>query len=172
MRPLAISELDCGGGLKLIALEAAHLPLLRPILSEPEVAQWNGPIEGEMEGIAEHLAGDEVAPFLVTLDDAPIGYFQAYHANRDPFWQAFGVPKETWGMDMLLAARRGEGLGRRLCTTMIDHLFTLPGTVRVQIDPQPANERAIRCYAAAGFKPRGVLEGYDDDPMLYMTVER
>lgn len=171
-RPLALRELDCSAGLTLSALETAHLPDLARILSEGEVARWNGPLDEELEGIAEHIAGDEVAPFLVALHGAPIGYLQAYHANRDPFWQVFGVPKETWGLDMMLSGHRGQGLGRLMCRAMIDHLFTLPGTVRVQIDPQPDNLRAVRCYAAAGFKPRGILEGYDDAPMLYMTVER
>lgn len=172
MRPLDLQRLDCGGGLALVALQAAHLPLLETILNEPEVARWNGPIEDEMEGIAEHIAGDEVAPFLVTLDDVPIGYFQAYHANRDAFWRAFGVPKETWGLDMMLGTHRGQGLGRRMCRAMIDYLFTLPDVVRVQIDPDPENQRAVRCYAAAGFLPRIVAPGYDGASMVYMAIDR
>ncbi len=169
---LVLPFLDCGDGLALEALAEAHLPDVERILSDAEVAHWNGPIDDEMEGIREHLAGDEVAPFLVTLNGAPIGYLQAYHANRDPFWQAFGVPAETWGLDMMLAALRGQGLGRRLCRHMINYLFTLPGVVQVQIDPDPENLRAVRCYAAAGFKPRGIMPGYDGVQMVYMTVER
>jgi aminoglycoside 6'-N-acetyltransferase len=170
---LALPFLDCGDGLALKALTEADLPVIAGMLRDPDISEWYGDDHAEsLAEIADHIDDPMVAPFLVTLNGAPIGYLQAYHANRDAFWQAFGVPAETWGLDMMLAAHRGQGLGRRLCRHMIDYLFTLPGVVRVQIDPDPENLRAVRCYAAAGFKPRGIMPGYDGVQMVYMTVER
>lgn len=55
---------------------------------------------------------------------------------------------------------------------MIDHLFALSGKVRMRSDPQPESEWAIRCYAAAGFRPRGIFEGHEAGPMLCMSVKR
>ena len=42
----------------------------------------------------------------------------------------------------------------------IDHLADARGHHRFTIDPAADNERAVRCYAAVGFKPVGVLRRY------------
>jgi aminoglycoside 6'-N-acetyltransferase len=43
------------------------------------------------------------------------------------------------------------------------HLVTGRGHHRVVIDPAADNEAAIRCYAAVGFRPVGVLRRYERD---------
>ncbi len=168
---LAIRHLDAGGGLTLEVLQYAHLPAISAMLHDPQVARWYG--DDPLDEIAAHIGDAIVSPFLVTLEGAPLGYLQAYHANADPFWADFGVPRETYGLDMFLGARRGQGIGRRLCRAMIEHLFTLPGVTRVQIDPDADNPRAIAAYAAAGFASQGLFPGYyPGERMAYMTIDR
>lgn len=145
------------------------------MLAVPEVADWydDDPIADQVAELAEHIESDCVSPFLVALDGKPIGYVQAYHANREDFWTAFGVPRETFGLDMFLAEARGRGLGSRLTCAMTGRLFEMDGVVRVQIDPDPANARAIRAYEKAGFRRVGVFPGYyPGEEMLYMIVGR
>ena len=168
---LALQRLDAGGGLAFEALRHAHLPAIAAMFGDPEVARWYG--EDPLDEITGHIDDAVVSPFLVTLEGAPLGYVQAYHANAEAFWAGFGVPRETYGLDMFLGARRGEGLGRRVCRALIGHLFTLPGVVRVQIDPDPENRRAVAAYAAAGFEMQGVFAGYyPGERMAYMTIDR
>jgi hypothetical protein len=39
----------------------------------------------------------------------------------------------------------------------VDELFLEPAVTKVQADPSPENERAIRSYLRAGFQPRGAV---------------
>jgi aminoglycoside 6'-N-acetyltransferase len=45
----------------------------------------------------------------------------------------------------------------------IEH-FVAKGHHRFTIDPDPRNERAVRSYAAVGFKPVGILRAYERNP--------
>ncbi|BCW87842.1 Aminoglycoside N(6')-acetyltransferase type 1 [Alphaproteobacteria bacterium SO-S41] len=160
--------LDAGEGLILRPLEHADMPAVRAMFDDPEVARWwtSPPAE-----IADIIDEPTVWPYLALLAGAPVGYVQIYHANPEPFWRAFGVPTETFGLDMFLT-RRGEGIGTRLTRAAVLHVWALSEVARIQIDPDPANPRAIRAYEKAGFTARGAMPGYDGDPMLYMTIER
>ncbi len=40
-------------------------------------------------------------------------------------------------------------------------LFERRGHHRITIDPAAANQRAIRCYAKAGFRPVGLMRQYE-----------
>ena len=168
-------QVDTGAGLTARPLAHRDLNEMARMLAVPEVALWydDDPIAEQVAELAAHIASDYVSPFLVARDGRPIGYIQAYHANCEDFWVRFGVPKETFGLDMFLADNRGQGLGPRLTGAMIDRLFAMDGVRRVQIDPDPQNARAIRAYEKAGFRAAGVFPGYyPGEEMLYMTVER
>jgi len=162
------SAIDAGEGLSLRPLTHDDMPAIHAMFADGEVARW---WTSPPEEIAEIIDEPTVWPYLVTLVGAPIGYFQIYHANPEPFWAAFGVPEETFGLDIFLT-RRGDGIGSRMVRAAIAHLWALPEIVRIHIDPDPANPRAIRAYEKAGFTARGAMSGYDGDPMLYMTIER
>jgi aminoglycoside 6'-N-acetyltransferase len=63
----------------------------------------------------------------------------------------------------LTTALHGRGYGRRALRLAIAH-FAARGHHRFTIDPAVENERAIRSYAAVGFKPVGVLRSYGRNP--------
>jgi len=50
-------------------------------------------------------------------------------------------------------------------------LFADPAVTRIQTDPSPDNERAIRCYRRAGFVERGEIVT-PDGPALVMVRQR
>jgi aminoglycoside 6'-N-acetyltransferase len=65
------------------------------------------------------------------------------------------------GLDISLATRfHDQGLGREALRLAIDHLADQRGHHRFTIDPAVDNERAVRCYAAVGFRPVGVMRRY------------
>ena len=77
------------------------------------------------------------------------------------------------GIDQSLAneAELGQGLGTRLVHALVELLFQDPQVTRIQIDPDPTNGRAIRCYEKAGFRTlREVVT--PDGPALYMVRDR
>lgn len=161
--------------LALRALERGDLDFLSRMLAEPDVAAWFGDPQDELAEIEAHISSHYVTPFLIISGGTPAGYFQAYHANAEAFWQDFGVPCETFGMDLSLGGiHRGRGLGRAAIALMTARLWRMPEVTRLQIDPDPRNTRAVRAYAACGFAPQGIFPGYggDQDEMLYMTLER
>jgi aminoglycoside 6'-N-acetyltransferase len=61
-------------------------------------------------------------------------------------------------------ARHGRGIGRDAVATLARYLVRERGHHRLVIDPAADNEPAIRCYAAVGFRPVGVMRQYERDP--------
>ena len=128
-------------------LTAADLPLVATWLARPHVAEWwDGPIVLE-PGLRQ---------FLAVLEGEAIGYAQSYQAvacHCDGWWLEIDDPG-VHGIDQFLAdaAKLGQGLGTQMVHGFVASLFGDPLVTRVQVDPSPANGRAIRCYEKAGFR--------------------
>ena len=127
--------------------------VLTAILAEPEVARWWG--TNDIASVCEDLA----AAFVIVIDDAPAGWVLCDEETTPGYLHvAFDI--------MLAASAQGQGYGREALRLAIRH-FIGRGHHRFTIDPAVQNERAIRCYAAVGFKPVGVMRNYerlDDGP--------
>jgi aminoglycoside 6'-N-acetyltransferase len=74
--------------------------------------------------------------------------------NHDPMYRSVGLDL------FLTTSLHGRGLGREALRLAIGH-YLERGHHRFTIDPAAANERAIRAYAAVGFKPVGRLRDYE-----------
>jgi RimJ/RimL family protein N-acetyltransferase len=61
------------------------------------------------------------------------------------------------GIDQFLAnpEQLGQGLGTAMISAFVNQLFQDPTVTKVQTDPSPKNERAIRCYRRVGFVEAG-----------------
>ena len=141
-----------GERVTLRPLEAADVPRLAMIAAEPEVAHW---WLGLSEEDLVELAGpeEETVPFVVELDGETIGLAQVGEETEPDYRHV--------GFDIFLAtAVRGRGLGREALGLAVRH-FAARGHHRFTIDPGLANERAIRSYAAVGFRPVGVMRAYE-----------
>ena len=64
---------------------------------------------------------------------------------------------------MLGTQFHGHGYGRIALRMAIDH-FVAQGHHRFTIDPAAENEAAVRCYAAVGFRPVGILRAAERAP--------
>jgi aminoglycoside 6'-N-acetyltransferase-1b/aminoglycoside 6'-N-acetyltransferase-2 len=64
-----------------------------------------------------------------------------------------------------------RGLGTALVRALVGRLFSDPAVTKIQTDPSPDNQRAIRCYEKAGFVGRDVIVT-PDGPALYMVQTR
>ncbi len=120
---------------------------LGAILSEPEVACWWGPYDPE-------TAFDELASsFAVVVDEAVVGWLLF---EEEDWWQ---YPHVSFDI-ALTTSLHGRGYGQETLRVAIRH-FIACGHHRFTIDPAADNARAIRTYAAIGFKPVGVLRAYE-----------
>lgn len=156
----------------------AHLPMLRAWLLRPHVAQWWGPAESLAE-LHDDYVRDATLPnatraYIAHHADRAIGFIQCYVAlgSGEGWWEHETDPGVR-GIDQFLAEAGdlGRGLGRAMIAAFVARLLDDPAVTAVQTDPAPHNERAIRCYRAAGFRDVGVVLTPDGEAML-MRVSR
>jgi aminoglycoside 6'-N-acetyltransferase len=133
------------GDLSLRRFRADDTEGLEALLAEPEVRRWwvDGGYDrdrGWVMEVAGRLAG----------------------------WVEYSEESHEWypsvALDIALTtALHSRGYGRRALRLAVGH-FLAKGHHRFTIDPNVENERAIRCYAAVGFKRVGVLRSYERNP--------
>jgi aminoglycoside 6'-N-acetyltransferase len=121
--------------------------VLAAILAEPEVARWWGAYD------VERVRAELNACFLVVIDERIAGWV-LFDEETEPGYRHVGFDI------MLAASAQGQQYGREALLLAIRH-FAERGHHRFTIDPAADNERAIRCYAAVGFKPVGVMRNYE-----------
>lgn len=158
-------------------VEPEHYPLLATWLEAPHVREWWGDPKEELGFIRDMVEGrDTTRPFLILLDGRPVGYIQnwylGHHQNetwtRDHPW-LLELPSEAVGIDLSIgeAALLSKGIGSTALDRFVARLRG-QGHETIIIDPDPANARAVRAYAKAGFRPLAALAGRTGDGVLIM----
>jgi aminoglycoside 6'-N-acetyltransferase len=95
---------------------------------------------------------------VVSTTGADFGYIQCYDLTA---WNSgFGThPKGTRGIDLFIGEpdmiERGHGSAFIRC--FVDGRLQ-NGVPRIVTDPDPANQRAVRAYAKAGFEKAGMVD--------------
>ena len=135
----------------------ADLATLAAILREPEVAAWWG--DYTEERARAELTTDP--GWAIEVDGAAAGWLTVTEETEPDYRHV--------GFDIFLAtAVRGRGLGREALGLAVRH-FAARGHHRFTIDPALANERAIRSYAAVGFRPVGVMRDVRAGPRRHLA---
>jgi len=133
------------GDLELREFRPADATALGALLAEPEVKRW------WPDGDYERDTG-----WVVEVDGELAGWVQYQEESYE--WYP------SVALDIALTTSlHGRGYGRRALRLAIEY-FVAKGHHRFTIDPSVGNERAIRSYAAVGFRPVGVLRSYERDP--------
>ncbi|WP_421915043.1 GNAT family N-acetyltransferase [Mesorhizobium sp.] len=129
------------------------LPMIAAWLAEPHVAQWWDDPEKEIAQIREHIDSISVEPLIVELDGKPIAYLQSYDPHMEDGHPYADQPFGTLGIDLSIGRPEliGLGHGTAIVRQFVADLFE-EGALRVIVDPNPANGRAIRAYEKAGFR--------------------
>jgi len=143
-----------GERVTLVPVASEHVATLWRIRGTPEVAARWGDLDEEDEGWP--LDDPEVECFSVLVDGQVRGMIQ-FGEEEDPDYRHASV-------DIFLdPVVHGRGVCRDAVRTLARHLVHDRGHHRLVIDPAADNEAAIRCYAAVGFKPVGVMRRYERD---------
>jgi aminoglycoside 6'-N-acetyltransferase len=133
------------GDLKLRRSRPEDAAPLAGLFAEPEVRRWWPDSDYDREN-----------GWVVEVDGEPVGWVQYEEESYE--WYP------SVALDIALTtACHGQGYGRRALRLAIEH-FVAQGHHRFTIDPDAENERAIRSYAAVGFKPVGVLRAHGRNP--------
>jgi len=159
----------------------ADLPLVLDWIARAHVREW-WPEDPEIEAeLRDGLRAPYMRYFLLTADGEPFAFLQAYdiwrefeidaHAQWSGFYRDLAPPGSV-GVDQFIGPEEmvGRGHGAAAIRLLVDHLLA-EGAPRVVTDPSPDNERAIRAYEKAGFRP---LEARPtpDGPALIMVRDR
>jgi aminoglycoside 6'-N-acetyltransferase len=163
------------GTLDFRAMTAEDLPLLRRWLEMPHVREWWGEPETELGHIRDMIEGrDTTRPFVFSVDGEPVGYIQHWFVghHQNATWIASHpwlaeLPSDAVGVDLSIGepARLSLGIGSAALRASAERLTAL-GHRTIIIDPDPANERAVRAYSKAGFRPVPELLGRTGDTLI------
>lgn len=129
---------------------------LLAVLRDPSVVEvWD--TRGAEVSVEELLAGEaHWTVWAIEVDGEFAGSIQASE-ETDPDYRSAGI-------DIFMSSRfQGRGLGTDAVRTLARYLIDVRGHRRLTIDPAASNARAIRTYEKVGFKPVGVLRGYERD---------
>ncbi|WP_434054132.1 MAG: GNAT family N-acetyltransferase [Roseibium sp.] len=151
------------------------LALLARWLDKPHWRQWWGDPETELREIENMVEGrDTTRPYIFQKDGSDKGYIQVWFIKdqKDPDfvveypWLTL-LPDEAVGVDLSIGLQEdlSSGLGTEALRAFVRMLLE-EGYVRILIDPDPQNERAVRCYRKAGFEVIPELVGKTDDCLL------
>jgi aminoglycoside 6'-N-acetyltransferase len=133
------------GDLELRRHRPADAEALEALFAEPEVKRWW--VDSDY---------DRDNGWVIEVNGEPAGWVQ-YVEEADEWYPSVAL-------DIALTTTlHGRGYGRRALRLAIEH-FAAMGHHRFTIDPDVENERAIRSYAAVGFKPVGVLRSHGRNP--------
>ena len=143
--PLPVLE---GESVTLRPLVEGDLDPLAEIIREPSVARWWGESD-EPERLRENLWMDGQA-WAIEVDGELVGWLGATE-EAEPEYRSVGL-------DISLTERvQGRGLGPAALRAAIRWFAEERGHHRFTIDPNAANERAIKAYASVGYKPVGIM---------------
>jgi len=140
------------GGVTLRPLREVDIDHLTGVLARPGVREWWVSF-ARPERAREDLRNDGAA-FAIEIDGELAGWI-GYDEQTDPNYRQAGL-------DIFLApAHQDKRVGRTALELAAVWLFDARGHHRLTIDPAAHNERAIRAYAAVGFKPVGMMRCYE-----------
>ena len=140
------------GRLRLRPLAPEDEAELLRIHSTPEVARWwDAPDEG-----FPFSDDPDSTRLVIEVDGAVAGMIQ-YAEELEPKYRHASI-------DLFLdPAFHNRGHGTEAVRRVVRLLVEEHGHHRVTIDPAAANAAAIRAYEKAGFRPVGVMRGYERD---------
>lgn len=157
------------------ALTRKDIDLIYRWLCQPFLAKrWGGlapkSYQDHQEKYERYLASDYVFPYVISLNQKPIGYVHIYFASRvgRGWWP--GIDPNTIGLDMFIAEENllNQGLGTRVLKQFIEERFRNKSNInRVIMDVAPDNLQAQRCYEKVGFKNQGHITTPDGAALLF-----
>jgi aminoglycoside 6'-N-acetyltransferase len=154
-----MSDLSIAGErVVLRRLAPADRVRMREILAQPDVAaRWLGTLGLDRTVNELFEPGEDEAVFAIVAGGAIVGAIQYGEENEPDYRHA--------SIDVFLdTAWHGQGLGTDAVRALARHLIRERGHHRLTIDPAADNERAIRAYRRAGFRPVGVMRDYERGP--------
>ncbi|WP_098898632.1 GNAT family N-acetyltransferase [Streptomyces sp. st77] len=161
LRPAAHEQkIEGFGTVRLVPVDpAADAELLHGWVTEERARFW-GMAGHTLEQVREIYEFVDSLPthhaYLALRDGVPAALFQTYEPDADPVGACYDVQPGDFGVHLLIAPAEGEGAVKgyteTLLTAFIAYVFSDPAHVRVVVEPDARNEKAIARMARIGFE--------------------
>ncbi|MDJ1644709.1 GNAT family N-acetyltransferase [Streptomyces pakalii] len=148
------------GTVRLVPVDpAADAELLHGWVTEERARFW-GMADHTREQVREIYEFVDSLPthhaYLALRDGVPAALFQTYEPDADPVGECYDVRPGDFGVHLLIAPAEGEGAVKgytdALLTAFIAYVFSDPAHVRVVVEPDARNEKAIARMVRMGFE--------------------
>ncbi|MFD4174170.1 GNAT family N-acetyltransferase [Streptomyces anulatus] len=148
------------GTVRLVPVDpAADAGLLHGWVTEERARFW-GMADRTREQVREIYEFVDSLPthhaYLALRDGVPAALFQTYEPDADPVGECYDVQPGDFGVHLLIAPAEGEGAVKgytdALLTAFIAHVFSDPAHLRVVVEPDARNEKAIARMVRIGFE--------------------
>ncbi len=94
--------------------------------------------------------------YLALRDGVPAALFQTYEPDADPVGACYDVQPGDFGIHLLIAPAEGDGAVKgyteALLTAFIAYVFSDPAHLRVVVEPDARNEKALARMVRVGFE--------------------
>lgn len=94
--------------------------------------------------------------YLALRDGVPAALFQSYEPDADPVGECYDVQPGDFGIHLLIAPAEGDGAVKgyteALLAAFIGHVFSDPAHLRVVVEPDARNEKALARMVRVGFE--------------------
>ena len=153
----------------LRAFGAADLPMLADWLATPHLRDWWGDPATELGLLTEDMNNPLMDQQIGMLSDRAFAYLQSYPCKAWGAPQFGDRPDGSHSVDICVGPPEmlGRGHGAAMLRLYAQNLIAR-GATDIVIDPDPGNERAVRCYRRAGFRDVAIRPCEDGDPVLVM----
>ena len=137
---------------------------------DPEIAKWNGnrPLKMPLWLFKRIVAGevrrgDRVGFAILDEEGEWLGTLELYETDRN---------EATLGIIIGRKDRWGQGYGREAVAAAVEYAFARLGVDRVKLRTFGHNERALKAFAAAGFREVGREDLPDGRKDVLMEVTK
>ncbi|MEO3768790.1 GNAT family N-acetyltransferase [Micromonospora sp. B9E7] len=98
--------------------------------------------------------------YLVHRDGVPAALAQTYQPEADPVGECYDVRPGDVGVHLLVGPPVAveRGFTGALFGTILDFVLADPGRLRVVIEPDARNDRAIKRFLRTGFRPGPLID--------------
>lgn len=148
------------GVVRLVPVDpAADAELLHRWVTEERARFW-GMADHTREQVREIYEFVDSLPthhaYLALRDGAPAALLQTYEPDADPVGECYDVRPGDLGIHLLIAPAEGDGAVKgytdTLLTAFVAYVFSDPAHLRVVVEPDARNERAIARMVRIGFE--------------------
>ncbi|MFD3788848.1 GNAT family N-acetyltransferase [Streptomyces cyaneofuscatus] len=148
------------GVVRLVPVDpAADAGLLHGWVTEERARFW-GMADHTREQVREIYEFVDSLPthhaYLALRDGVPAALFQTYEPDADPVGECYDVRPGDFGIHLLIAPAEGEGAVKgytdALLTAFIGYVFSDPAHLRVVVEPDARNEKALARMVRVGFE--------------------